>query len=93
MDSTHLHTQHPRILLRLKRAQGHLRSVMAMIEEGRSCLDIAQQLHAVEAAMGSAKRELIHDHIENCLDAPAGDGADAGVTATLAELKALTKYL
>ena len=38
-----------------------------MFEEGRPCLDLAQQLHAVESAVGNAKRELIHDHIEHCL--------------------------
>lgn len=86
-----MHTSHPRIVLRLKRAEGHLRSVIAMIEQGRSCVELAQQLHAVEAALGGAKRELIHDHIQNCLEAPSGE-ADAAAT-TIQELKALTKYL
>jgi len=85
------HTTHPGIVRRLKRAEGHLRSVVAMIEAGRPCVDIAQQLHAVEAAVGNAKRELIHDHIEHCLDAPA-DAAAAPIAA-LTEIKALTKYL
>jgi DNA-binding FrmR family transcriptional regulator len=92
MSTSHIHVSHPRIVRRLKRAEGHLRSVIAMIESGRSCLELAQQLHAVEAALGGAKRELIHDHIENCLEAPAGD-ADGVSAATLNELKALTKYL
>jgi hypothetical protein NreA len=86
------HSSHPAILTRLKRAEGHLRSTIAMIEDGRSCLDLAQQLHAVEAAIGNAKRELIHDHIEHCLEAPADEGA-AAARKSLAELKALTKYL
>ena len=60
-----------------------------MIEEGRSCIDLAQQLHAVEKAVSSAKRELIHDHIEHCLD----DGDRAGTKASLKELKQLAKYL
>jgi DNA-binding FrmR family transcriptional regulator len=90
MEHPHKHTSHSHILPRLKRAEGHLRSVIGMIGEGRSCVELAQQLHAVEAALSSAKRELIHDHIENCLEAPAsGSAADA----TLQELKALTKYL
>ena len=59
-----------------------------MIEGHRPCVDIAQQLHAVEAAIVNAKRELIHDHIENCLDAPTADPKSA-----LTELKAITKYL
>jgi DNA-binding FrmR family transcriptional regulator len=69
----------------LKRAEGHLRRVIGMIEEGRPCLDLATQLHAVERAVAEAKRALIHDHIDHCLT----DGADRD----LAELKALTKLL
>ena len=41
MSDGHRHASHPRILLRLKRAEGHLRSVIGMIEEKRSCLDLA----------------------------------------------------
>jgi uncharacterized protein len=84
------HASHPAIVKRLKRAEGHLRAVIGMFEEGRGCLDLAQQLHAVESAVANAKRELIHDHIENCLDDP--DGTLSGKSA-LKELKAITKYL
>jgi DNA-binding FrmR family transcriptional regulator len=90
MAITHLHTSHTAIIARLKRAQGHLAGVLAMFEDGRSCIDLAQQLHAVESAIGNAKRELIHDHIENCLDGTA-DGA--GTRAALKDLKQLAKYL
>jgi DNA-binding FrmR family transcriptional regulator len=90
MGTVARHTSHPAILLRLKRAEGHLRSVIGMIETGRPCAELAQQLHAVEAAVGAAKRELIHDHIEHCLETPAS--AD-GARAMLEDLKALTKYL
>ena len=83
------HASHPKIIHRLKRLDGHLRSVVTMLEQGRSCLDLAQQLHAVEKAVGNAKRELIHDHIEHCLE----DGADADGKSSLKELKQLTKYL
>lgn len=83
--STHTHTNHPAIAARLKRAEGHLRGIVAMIEEGRPCLDLATQLHAVERAVAEAKRALIHDHIDHCL-------ADGGAH-DLAELKALTKLL
>jgi DNA-binding FrmR family transcriptional regulator len=67
-----LHTTHPEIVNRLKRAQGHLRSIVEMIENGRACLDIAQQLHAVEKAVANAKRTLIHDHIDHCLEQTVG---------------------
>jgi len=83
------HASHPAILARLKRAEGHLRSVIAMIADGKPCLDIAQQLHAVEAAIGKAKTELIQDHIEHCLE----EGRGPDVKLALAELKQLAKYL
>ncbi len=81
------HASHPGIVARLKRVEGHLGSILTMFAEGRSCLDLAQQLHAVENAVSSAKRELIHDHIEHCL------GETTGSKATLREFKALSRYL
>lgn len=86
------HASHSDIIKRLKRAEGHLRSIIAMMETGRSCLDVAQQLQAVESAVGNAKRTLIHDHISHCLDhAMQSDGQDA--TEAVREFKEITKYL
>lgn len=63
-----------------------------MFAEERSCLDLAQQLHAVENAVAKAKRELIHDHIEHCLGEDAG-GEAVDAKSALKEFKALSKYL
>lgn len=41
------------ILNRLKRAEGQLRGIQRMIEEGDSCLDIAGQMSAVRKALDS----------------------------------------
>ena len=35
------HSSHPDIIKRLKRAEGHLKSIITMLEEERGCLDIA----------------------------------------------------
>ena len=87
-----LHESHPEIVKRLKRAEGHLRSVIAMIEAGRPCLDIAQQLHAVEKAIGQAKKTLIQDHLDHCLEDVVGPLAREQ-RRTVDEFKAITKYL
>jgi uncharacterized protein len=84
------HASHPDIVKRLKRAEGHLRSTIEMFARGKSCLELAQQLHAVESAVANAKHEMIHDHIEHCLGEPPD--AVSG-PAALKELKAITKYL
>ena len=86
------HPSHPDILKRLKRAHGHLASVIAMIEDNRPCVDLAQQLHAVESAISNAKRELIQDHIEHCLSGGVHSGEMTPRTA-LSEFKQLAKYL
>jgi DNA-binding FrmR family transcriptional regulator len=72
MSEPHLHETHPAVVKRLKRADGHLRKVIEMIEAGRPCLDIAQQLQAVESAIVQAKKTLIQDHLDHCLDEVAG---------------------
>lgn len=86
------HTSHPDIVKRLKRAEGHLKSVLVMLEEGRDCLDIAQQLQAVESAVGNAKKTLVHDHIDHCLQQVVRDGTQSA-DDTIREFKAITKYL
>lgn len=85
MADQHIHASHPAITMRLKRAEGHLRRVIGMIEEERPCIDLATQLHAVERAVAEAKRALIHEHIDHCL---TGEGDH-----DLSEIKALTKLL
>lgn len=83
---------HDDIRKRLKRAEGHLRSILTMLEEGRGCLEIAQQLQAVEKAIGNAKKTLVHDHIDHCLENSVHEGP---LTAkeTIREFKEITKYL
>ena len=86
MKPSKAHTSHPRIINRLKRAEGHLRSVVDMLENQNPCLDIAQQLHAVQNAITNAKRELIHDHLDHCLN-------DGNNQVELNELREIAKYL
>lgn len=86
MTKPHVHATHPALVARLKRADGHLRAVIDMIEAGKPCLEIAQQLQAVEKAVVNAKRALIHDYLDHCLDADHSP-------ADRDELKTISRYL
>lgn len=86
MSKLHRHATHPALATRLKRADGHLRAVIEMIEAGKPCIEIAQQLHAVERAVANAKRALIHDHMDHCLDTDHS-------AQDRAELKTIARYL
>lgn len=86
------HASHPGIINRLKRAEGHLRTIVGMLENERPCLDVAQQLHAVEKSIGAAKKALVHDHIDHCLEkAVAAESPQK--RAAIGEFKEITKYL
>jgi len=86
------HMTHSAITKRLRRANGHLRTIITMIETGDPCLEIAQQLEAVEKAILNAKKTLIHDHIDHCLEQSFG-ASKPKLRAALREFKAITKYL
>lgn len=92
MSGNHLHAAHPDVIKRLKRAHGHLQNVIVMIENDRACADIAQQLHAVERAISAAKKLVIHDHLDYCLEEVANTGP-AAMRSSIAEFKDITKYL
>ena len=86
------HSSHPDIINRLKRAEGHLKGIINMLEEERGCLDIAQQLQAVEKAITNAKKALVHDHIDHCLEHAVKKGS-RNAEDTVREFKEITKYL
>ncbi|KIN74272.1 metal-sensing transcriptional repressor [Sulfitobacter guttiformis] len=86
MTTNPVHATHPALIARLKRADGHLRAVIDMIEAGKPCLEIAQQMQAVEKAVTNAKRALIHDHMDHCLNVE-------GSETDRAELRTIAKYL
>ncbi|WP_018182619.1 metal-sensing transcriptional repressor [Kaistia granuli] len=87
------HAQNPEILQRLRRASGHLASVITMVEDGRDCLAIAQQMQAVIKAIESTKRTLIHHHIDEHLGAAAGTLPADEARALVNEIKEVSKYL
>ena len=85
----HVH-DHKEVLLRLKKAHGHLAKVISMIEAQEKCLNISQQLYAVEKAITTAKKMIIHEHIEHCLE---DQGQQSSNINQIKEFKEITKYL
>jgi DNA-binding FrmR family transcriptional regulator len=86
------HAASPELVKRLKRAQGHLATIVRMIEENRDGLEIAQQLQAVLGALDKAKTVLVSDHIEHHLEDVVGP-LSREARDKLARLGDLAKYL
>lgn len=82
----------PEIAARLKRAQGHLAAVIDMLDAARPCLELAQQLHAVEKAIGNAKKQLIKDHINYCIE-ETSKAMPREFKELIKEFQGVTKYL
>jgi len=61
------------VLNRLKRAQGQLAGVIAMIEAGRDCKDVVTQLAAVSRALDRAGFKIVATGMRQCLAAADGD--------------------
>lgn len=59
------------LLRRLRRVEGQVRGIGGMVEEERYCLDVLQQITAVQAALDKVAIALVDDHTRHCvLDAP-----------------------
>ncbi|MFF5504618.1 metal-sensitive transcriptional regulator [Streptomyces roseolus] len=60
------------VLNRLKRAQGQLAAVIAMIEAGRDCKDVVTQLAAVSRALDRAGFKIVASGMRQCLAGDSG---------------------
>ena len=86
------HASNADLINRLKRANGHLATIVRMIEDNRDGLEIAQQLQAVVSALDKAKTVLVSDHIEHHLEEVVGP-LSREAREKLGRLADLAKYL
>jgi DNA-binding FrmR family transcriptional regulator len=59
------------VLNRLRRAQGQLAGVIAMVESGRDCTDVVTQLAAVSRALDKAGFKILASSMRQCLESDA----------------------
>lgn len=62
---------HDRQVPRLKRIEGQVRGLQQMISDGRDCIEVAQQIDAVAAALRRVQGDMIRDHLVALTDASA----------------------
>ena len=56
-----------RILHRLKIAKGHLEKVITMVGDDVYCIDVLQQLNAVESEISGTGNVLLENHLKGCV--------------------------
>ena len=52
---------------RINNAIGHLKGVQRMVEEDAYCIDIIDQIHAVQSALNKISTIILDDHLNSCL--------------------------
>jgi DNA-binding FrmR family transcriptional regulator len=74
------------VLNRLRRAQGQLAGVIAMIEQGRECKDVVTQLAAVSRALDRAGFKIVATGLRECMTGKTDSGDEPMTEAELEKL-------
>ena len=56
-----------KVVNRLKSIEGHVRGVEKMIEEGVYCIDIVNQINAIQAALNKVNALVLDRHLHTCV--------------------------
>lgn len=57
-----------KIINRIKRAEGQMRGILAMMEEGKDCVDVVTQLSAVRSSIDRAMGLIVAENLVACVN-------------------------
>jgi len=60
-------TTHKEQLVFLRKIEGQVRGIQKMIEDGKYCVDILNQVHSVIYALARVEDKILEKHFENCV--------------------------
>jgi DNA-binding FrmR family transcriptional regulator len=62
----HEHAKDPKVLARLRSAEGHVRGIAKMVEEDAYCIDVVHQIQAAQRALERVKGMVLEGHLRSC---------------------------
>ena len=80
-----------KLLNRLRRIEGQVRGLQAMVEADAYCNDVLTQSAAVNAAINAFNRELLAEHLRTCVTRDLKNGHEEIVDELAATLQKLMK--
>ncbi|MDZ7628732.1 MAG: metal-sensitive transcriptional regulator [Parvularculaceae bacterium] len=80
------HDANKPVIKRLARIEGQVRGVAAMVEDGRYCIDILDQVQAIKAALRKVEDVILKNHSAHCVEAAIKDGDEHGQREKFSEL-------
>ncbi len=63
---------------RLRRIEGQIRGIIAMVEQGRYCMDLLSQTAAAVAALRGVEDLIMKSHLETCVAEALRSGDEDG---------------
>ena len=67
------------LMNRLNRIEGQIRGIKGMVEEERYCVDILNQVSAIQSALNGFNKVLLSNHIHSCVVKDIQEGNEAAV--------------
>ena len=55
------------IVRRLKSVEGHVRGVQRMVEDGAYCIDVVNQIVAIQRALKKVSAKVLDGHLHSCV--------------------------
>lgn len=83
--------EYKRLIHRLNRVEGQIRGIRGMVEKSAYCTDILMQVAAANAALNAFSKELLADHIRNCVAKDIREGKDETIDELVTTLQKLMK--
>ena len=88
----HHHAYEKKVLNRLARTTGHLKSISGMVERGSDCSEVLIQLAAVRSEINGICNAILKEHIDHCLVEAALTGNMQSVGKLETAIASLMKY-
>ena len=83
--------EYKKLTNRLSRIEGQIRGIKGMLDKNAYCVDIILQVAAANAALNAFSREILADHIKNCVVDDVRAGNDDKIDELLQTLQKLMK--
>ena len=61
------HPCHKEQLTNLRRIEGQIRGIQGMVEEGKYCVDILNQIKAVKNSITAVEGKILKTHLRECI--------------------------
>lgn len=62
-----MHANHKKIDTMLKTAKGQVEGVIKMVADDRYCIDITNQILAIQSLLKSVTNEILKSHLQSCV--------------------------